>query len=250
MKTEWDYTELADAYIKRPDYAVGAIDEMLRLAGLHNGGKICDVGAGVGHLTKLLARHPRSEVVAVEPNDAMRKNGMRELKALSNVVWLEGCGEATGCPSGSFDLVTFGSSFNVTDPHAALKESARILKKRGWFACMWNHRDLTDPLQERIESIIKDHVPSYSYGSRREDQSDVIAASELFGPVRKIEGSVTHVQKIAECIEAWRSHATLQRQAGPKFSSVVRGIETFLSELKGETIAVPFVTRVWCAQAI
>ena len=29
MKTEWDYTNLADAYLKRPDYAPEAIKKML-----------------------------------------------------------------------------------------------------------------------------------------------------------------------------------------------------------------------------
>ena len=29
MKTEWDYTELADAYLKRPDYAEEAINKMM-----------------------------------------------------------------------------------------------------------------------------------------------------------------------------------------------------------------------------
>ena len=33
MKTEWDYTTLADAYLKRPDYADAAIDAMLSIAG-------------------------------------------------------------------------------------------------------------------------------------------------------------------------------------------------------------------------
>jgi hypothetical protein len=28
MKTEWDYTALADAYLKRPDYADEAIDAL------------------------------------------------------------------------------------------------------------------------------------------------------------------------------------------------------------------------------
>ena len=40
MKTEWDYTELAAAYVKRPDYAAEAIDKMLAVAGFvdKNGG--------------------------------------------------------------------------------------------------------------------------------------------------------------------------------------------------------------------
>ena len=38
MKTEWDYTELAAAYLKRPDYAGEAIDKMMEIAGVLSGG--------------------------------------------------------------------------------------------------------------------------------------------------------------------------------------------------------------------
>ena len=34
MKTEWDYTKLADAYLQRPDYSDAAIDAMLSIAGV------------------------------------------------------------------------------------------------------------------------------------------------------------------------------------------------------------------------
>ena len=55
MKTEWDYTALADAYLKRPDYAQSAIDKMLKNAGVKQGDTVCDVGAGAAHLTIKLA---------------------------------------------------------------------------------------------------------------------------------------------------------------------------------------------------
>ena len=55
MKTEWNYTELADAYLKRPDYSPTAIDAMLAVFGANKGDKVCDVGAGVAHLTIELA---------------------------------------------------------------------------------------------------------------------------------------------------------------------------------------------------
>ncbi len=34
MKTEWDYTNLAEAYLKRPDYAEDAIEETLKTANI------------------------------------------------------------------------------------------------------------------------------------------------------------------------------------------------------------------------
>lgn len=246
MKTEWDYTNLADAYLKRPDYADAAIDAMLAVLGT-GAGRICDVGAGVAHLTLMLAARG-FDVVAVEPNDAMRANGIDRTAALGNVRWHEGTGERTGQPDHAFDLVTFGSSFNVCDRPQALRETARILKPGGGFACMWNHRRLDDPIQAAIEDIIKTAVPSYGYGTRREDQSAVISQSGLFGPVVHLDAGVVHQQTVAECVEAWRSHATLARQAGDSFPAVISSIGAYLRDLGRDVIDIPYDTNVWVAR--
>jgi ubiquinone/menaquinone biosynthesis C-methylase UbiE len=246
VKTDWDYTDLADAYLLRPDYAQDAIDELIRIAAVPDGARVCDIGAGVAHLTLMLAE--RGFIVdAVEPNDAMRANGRRRTEAWPNVTWAEGTGEATGMPGGRYSLVTFGSSFNVTDRQRALAESDRLLRPQGWFACMWNHRDLEDPVQRRIESIIREFVPSYGYGTRREDQTEVIAQSGLFAPAVHISGRVQHVQTVAACVEAWRSHATLHRQAGDAFEDVVNAIGGYLEGLGTDTIEIPYVTNLWAA---
>jgi ubiquinone/menaquinone biosynthesis C-methylase UbiE len=247
MKTEWDYTTLADAYLKRPDYADAAIDAMLSIAGVEKNDKFCDVGAGVAHLTIMLAGRGLN-VVAVEPHDAMRANGIERTEKYGNVRWHEATGEATGQASQVFDMVTFGSSFNVCDRQQALNETARILKPRGWFACMWNHRQLEDPIQSKIEEIIKVRVSGYGYGSRREDQVAVIDTSGLFGPVVHLDSRVMHEQTIEECVEAWRSHATLERQAGANFHNVVAAIETYLQSLGASSIQIPYSTNVWVAQ--
>jgi len=247
MKTEWDYTTLADAYLKRPDYAEAAIDAMLSIAGAEKGDSFCDVGAGVAHLTIMLASRGL-DVVAVEPNDAMRANGIQRTEDLANVSWHEGTGEVTGQAANAFDMVTFGSSFNVCDRQQALKETARILKPRGWFACMWNHRNLDDPIQSRIEAIIKERVEGYGYGTRREDQTAVIDASALFGAVVHLDARVIHEQSIEECLEAWRSHATLERQAGAKFHEVISAIDEYLQSLETSSIQIPYSTNIWVAQ--
>jgi ubiquinone/menaquinone biosynthesis C-methylase UbiE len=247
MKTEWDYTTLADAYLKRPDYSDVAIDAMLSISSTKSGDSFCDVGAGVGHLTLMLAERGL-DVVAVEPNDAMRANGITRTQNFSNVSWCEGVGESTLQDSQNFSMVTFGSSFNVCDRHKALKETARILKPRGWFACMWNHRNLDDPIQSQIEKIIQEHVSGYGYGTRREDQLDVIDASGLFGGVVHLNARVVHEQSIEECVEAWRSHATLQRQAGSTFYKVISSIESHLKSLGRSKILIPYSTNIWVAQ--
>lgn len=247
MKVKWDYTELAEAYLKRPDYSKKAVEKMLEISGVKKGDHVCDVGAGAAHLTKLLAENDLI-IDAVEPNDAMRNNGKIITEMYDSVTWHDGVGENTGQESGKYKLVTFGSSFNVTDRALALIESDRILEKGGYFACMWNHRDLNDSIQIQIENAIKSRISDYDYGSRREDQTDIIDASGLFEEVQKIEGTVLHEQSIQDCLEGWKSHATLYRQAGDQFENIISDIEDILKSLNSEKIIIPYTTRIWIAK--
>lgn len=131
-----------------------------------------------------------------------------------------------------------------------LKKLPEILKPKGFFACMWNHRQLDDEIQANIESIIKGKISGYGYGTRREDQTGVIEASELFENVVHIDARVMHKQTIAECVEAWRSHATLERQAGETFHQIIDQIESYLVSLGTESIQIPYSTNIWVAQLI
>lgn len=247
MKTEWDYTNLAEAYLRRPEYALDAISKMLSQAGVKPGDAACDVGAGAAHLTLELAKFGL-RVWAVEPNDAMRANGIKRTEAYPDVRWFEGVGEDTKMESGMFDLVTFGSSFNVCDRQQALAETSRILKPGGYFACMWNHRDLEDPLQKQIEEVIKQNIADYSYGSRREDQTEIINGSGLFGPVEFISGQIRHQMLAEDFIEGWKSHGTVYRQSPEVFDKIVAEIRQVVEALHQETITVPYTTRIWMAR--
>jgi ubiquinone/menaquinone biosynthesis C-methylase UbiE len=248
MKTEWDYTDLANAYLKRPDYSDVALNKMIDVASIKTGNKVCDVGAGAAHLTLKLAE-AGFEVCAVEPNDAMRANGKKRTENFNNVRWFEGVGEHTGMESDAFDMVTFGSSFNVCDRQQALAESKRILKDGGWFACMWNHRDLNDPLQKKIEDILKSEIDDYSYGTRREDQTEVIKECGLFSEPVYVEGSVIHTISAEDFIEGFKSHGTIARQAADKFESIIEKIRNVVLAENKEFIEVPYTTRIWMAQA-
>ncbi len=247
MKTKWDYSTLADAYLKRPDYSVDALTEIFSKCGGDQIHKVCDIGAGVAHLTLHLARKG-FDVVAIEPNDNMRSNGIQRTKEFDNVFWVEATGEETHQKDQEFDFVSFGSSFNVTDRMKTMEETHRILKPGGWFTCMWNHRVLEDPVQQKIENIISSHIDDYDYGTRREDQSDVIKSSGLFENVQEITGTVEHKMSIEDCVEAWRSHGTLQRQSDEKFEVIIAEIENYLNSLDTEVLTIPYVTRAWIAQ--
>lgn len=242
-RTVWDYTALAAHYDNRADYAPPAIDHLVACMMLSPGDAVADVGAGTGKLARPLAE--RGLIVhAVEPNDEMRRRGIRNTEGLP-VSWRDGAAESTGLTDCSVRAVTFGSSFNVVDQAAALQESRRVVEPRGWFCCLWNHRDLDDPLQARIEAIIRRRIPAYQYGSRREDPTGVLVESTLFECIQPFSFRFMVTMARGAFMDAWRSHGTLARQAGPAFAGILDAIS---AELDTDVLVVPYTTRGWCAR--
>lgn len=247
ITTQFDYTPYAADYASRADYVPEVITATLAVAGVAPGDLVCDVGAGSAHLTiPLLDNGLR--VDAVEPTAAMRAVGEGRTEGMPGVTWFEGFGEATGRPADQYPLVTFGSSFDRTDRPAALRETARILRPGGWFACCWNHRDLDEPFQARVEQLIKDHIPAYDYGTRRADQTPVIEASGLFEPPVVISGRMVRRVPSDVWCDAWSSHSTLGQQAGERFDEVLAGIRELVEAEPGDHVDVPYVTRMWVAR--
>ena len=245
MKTEWDYTDRAHNYDFRADYSSKAIERLLEQIGSSPDKPVADIGAGTGKLTKMLLNNGLM-VKAVEPNDNMRRYGIQNTKD-QNVVWSEGTGEQTGLEKCSVQAAFFGSSFNVVDQRETLNEVARILMANGWFCCMWNHRDVEDPTQKGIETLIRSFIPGYDYGLRRQDPTVVIEENEYFSKVFMIEECFSVLMKKIEIISAWKSHDTLFRQSDGKFETIINSISDLLT---ADEYAVPYYTRIWASQAI
>ncbi|MFD4668213.1 class I SAM-dependent methyltransferase [Lentzea sp. NPDC058450] len=247
LRPSSDYSPFAATYQHRAEYVPAVVDALVRVAEVRPGDPVCDVGAGSGHLTEPLLRRGFS-VDAVEPTPAMRALGETRTHGHQHVRWYDGTGESSGRASGAYALVTFGSSFNVTDRPQALAETARILRGGGYFACLWNHRVLDDPLQARIEELIRDRVPGYRHGTRRADQTEVIAASGLFETAVALSGTEVFRLPSEPWCDAWASHSTLGHQAGDGFAALLDEIRAFVRAEAGDWIDVPYTTRAWVAR--
>jgi SAM-dependent methyltransferase len=249
VKTEWDYTDHAAHYDKRADYDAGVVADVLARTGCAPGNPVAEIGAGTGKLTKILLNCGLI-VKAVEPNDAMRSFGRANTEGKS-VTWLSGTGENTGLPASAFHAVFFGSSFNVVKSEPALREVSRILVPNGYLVCMWNHRNLDDEIQSGIERIIKNHIPSYGYGSRRENPTAIIGQSGLFSDVHSASASFVVQMTRQDVLEAWKSHATLKRQthSPSQFDQIISHIGAYL-ESHNDTFAVPYTTNIYFTRLI
>lgn len=249
VERDWDYSMNAPYYKYRPNYNPRAIDLLVEYVGGGTPGfSTADIGAGTGNLSVLLSER-NLKVVAVEPNDSMREEGKRLTVGDKNISWIKANGVNTTLESERYDWVAFGSSFNVMDRQEALKETYRILKKDGYFSCMWNHRDLNDPTQGKVENIILEFVPEYTRGVRREDQRPEIESSGLFKDIFYMEMDFEFNQTPDNYINAWRSVKNKYWDLSTKEGSDL--FESMAEKIKKVIPAdfkVKYTTRVWTAQ--
>ncbi|MCO5171211.1 MAG: class I SAM-dependent methyltransferase [Planctomycetes bacterium] len=253
VRPEWDYSQHAAWYRFRPNYAAVAIDRLVDRVGpaRREGFLTADVGAGTGNLSLLLLERRVAPIVAIEPNPAMRELG-QAATAGRPVVWTVGTGEETGLADRAVDWFAMGSSFNTTRREACLREAARVLRRGGWFTCMWNNRELEgDPVQREVEAIIRRHVPDYAHGTRREDQTSVIEESGLFEPPGYDEATQEVARTVDEYLGAWRSVKNhFWDVATAEGRALLERIERDVRAALGtRPITLLYRTRIWSARA-
>lgn len=248
----WDYTKHAKFYSYRPNYATKSIDMLICLAKSTKTKdlKVADIGAGTGNLSLMLAERG-CEVVAVEPNDAMREIGIERAKN-TTITFVRATGLESGLKSAEFDWVTFGSSFNVMNRNEALSEAHRLLKKEGIFSCMWNHRDLNDTIQKTAEDTIMEFVPNYTRGTRRENQKPIIESrKDLFDCIVYLEEDFYFHQSLQNYLNAWKSvknpYWDLET---PQGLELFEKISEKISQRLPKEFDIKYTTRCWSAKKV
>lgn len=249
-----DFTRLAKHYKNRPGYSLNLLNFLKN--NITNGTNkivVADVGAGTGKLTEDLSQIGLKGF-AVEPNDAMREEGIKLFSDKNTFDWLKGTAESTGLKDNSVDWVLMGSSFHWTDKELALKEFHRILKPGGYFTALWNPRNIEkNELHKNIENKIYEIVPELkrvSSGSSKNMKGleEVFLSSNYFDNLLFCESHHEVVMSKERYLGAWYSVNDIQVQAGPeRFNMIMKGIEEMIEE--NDNVVVPYKTRAWTVQA-
>lgn len=250
-----DFTKLAKEYINRTGYSQNVLSVLKNHIEACNGKimRIADVGAGTGKLTADLCDLGLCGY-AVEPNDAMREEGMKLFSGISSFRWSKGTAENTGLPDASVDWVLMGSSFHWTDAPVALKEFHRILKPGGFFTAIWNPRNIaSSPFHTDIEETIQKMAPNLkrvSSGSRAnmKDMEKKLLSTPYFSDVFLVEGPHEAIMTRERYMGAWRSVNDIRAQAGEElFEQILQMIERKIDGL--EEIVVPYLSRAFTVRA-
>jgi SAM-dependent methyltransferase len=185
----------------RPVYAEAAVEWAIATFSIPRG-RMLDLGAGTGKLTRLIV--PRAaQVVAVEPVAAMRGVLAREVP---EAIALDGRAEAIPLDERSVDAVFAGQAFHWFAPAPTLDEVARVLRPGGALVLLWNHWRLG-------ESAWVDELAA-AIGEKRRKVSDaapewrpVLAADERFEPVRDTGADHDEVTDAEGVLALVRSHS-------------------------------------------
>ncbi|MBU3679711.1 MAG: class I SAM-dependent methyltransferase [Candidatus Kapabacteria bacterium] len=249
-----DFTGLARDYSQhRPDYStsvlkglVGLLDKPISEI------DFADVGAGTGIWTRMVTAQGAKSVVAVEPNDDMRSNGLADNGSLS-ISWIAGSAESTGLQSQSVDWLTMASSFHWADFDKATSEFHRVLRPRGRFTALWNPRLIeVNPLLVEIEahlSTLRSDIKRVSSGRSGITQTltEQLWSSPFFDDVVYIEGRHVLTMTPERYLGAWRSVNDLRVQLGShSFDSF---LDFVADKIRGlDVIEATYLTRAWSAR--
>jgi ubiquinone/menaquinone biosynthesis C-methylase UbiE len=155
MDTVGRFSSRVEDYIKyRPGYPAEIVDFLRSDYGLASDSVIADIGSGTGKLSELFLRNG-NRVLAVEPNEGMRKAAEQLLSKHQNFVSINGSAESTTLDSACADFITAGQSFHWFDQSRAKVEFSRILKPGGLLVIIWNERRLNaSPFLRDYEDLL------------------------------------------------------------------------------------------------
>ena len=162
---------VADAYDRgRPSYPAEAVSWLV-------GGEarvVLELGAGTGKLTAELVQQGHA-VHATDPDRAMLDVLEARVPGASVKV---AAAEEIPVNDRSVDVVVCATSFHWFDHERALPEIARVLKRGGHLALVWNTVDERIPWARRLVDVL-------DRDQERQSSDEVLVQSDLFGFVEE-----------------------------------------------------------------
>ncbi len=163
-----DFGRTADDYARHRAGFPPELLERLEASGVvHAGARVVDLGTGTGSLARLFAQHGCA-VTGVDVAGPLLEQARRlDGEAGVEVAYVEASAEATGLPSGEFDVVSAGQCWHWFDRPAAGREVGRLLVVGG--SAVIAHFDwlpLPGNVVEATEEIILRYTPTWPFAGR------------------------------------------------------------------------------------
>ena len=138
---------------------------------------LIDVASGTGDIAKLFLDKSKktTEIVCVEPNVKMLKQGQNKLSKYTNIKWINSHAEKIPVSDDTFDYYSISYGIrNVTNIHFTLKEALRVLKRKlqrdGFFKVIkLKNNDFSGKIVTKL-SLLKNYCVAEEYHQKYLDK--------------------------------------------------------------------------------
>ena len=232
----------------RPGYPPELLAWARSTFGLDPTWRVADIGAGTGISPRpfLDAGH---EVIAVEPNLAMRERASEAFSASPRFKAIDGTAEATHLPDRSVDLVSAAQAFHWFDQEAARKEWRRILSPKGVALIFANERCKGGtPFLEGYERLVRGLEGHERVEARRLGEEGM---RRFFGKGLRGEISLANRQRLSLpllCARFFSSSYTPSK--GQEGHEALRSalLELFRASAEDGLVTLLYQTRAWAGE--
>lgn len=254
------FGEVADLYDRhRPSYPVPLVDDLLAEAGVGEGRRVVEVGAGTGKATELFAARGAA-VLAVEPSAAMAAVARRRCAEYRRVEIVESDFEALDLGGETFPLLYAAQAWHWIDPEVRYRRARAALAVGGRLAVFWNRPAWgRSELRDALAAAYRRHAPDMPTDSPMHPDNpspqgdddwlaEIAAVPEFSEPeLRFYEWSQAYTA--ADYAALMNTLSQFQRLEAERRVRLLDAIESAIAE-HGGTLTMPLVTRLHTARAV
>ena len=214
----------------RPGYPDDVIDWLVP----PGAGRVIDVGAGTGKLTRQLLDRGL-EVTAVDPSEEML-TVLRRVAPRAEA--RSGTAERIPLPDGSADLVVAAQSWHWADPEVGSREFARVLRAGGTAGLVWNFADESVEWVARLGAAFTD-------GGAISRATELPGLSSPFADVERFDTRFTVRMTRSDVTDMVSSRSYVISATDEQRSRVLAEVDGVLDELLPDGVPAlefPYVT--------
>lgn len=163
-----DFCRTAADYARhRAGFPPELVDRLAASGVARPGARVVDLGTGTGSLARLFAQHG-CDVTGVDIAAPLLEQARRlDREAGVQIAYVECPAEATGLPSGVFDVVSAGQCWHWFDRPVAAREVARLLASTGTVVIAhFDWLPVEGNVVEATEEIILRYTPTWPFADR------------------------------------------------------------------------------------
>ena len=238
------FTNRVDNYVKyRPTYPIPAVRFVKEHFGVGDRSLVADIGSGTGIFSSLLL-DAGIRVTAVEPNAAMRMAAEKSLGNNPLFTSIDAKAEATGLSDCSVDLITVAQAFHWMDPAETKKEFARILRRDGHIALIWNLRRTDTDFLAALDKIKRQYGQAHNNGQRANEE----AIRAFFAPKKMMvkQFFLEESHDFSSLKGQLLSSSYLPLAGSPRFDEMTASLQTVFDQFQQNgRVIVSYETKIY-----